>query len=144
MNPKKKKVDNFDSCRDLSGRRLRSVYNEQRLEEWSQRQQEEEKYVQEENKEYDKKKKELQSAIHANNFKLDEKYKLQVQKGASQIADGVKTILNKKREAKLETKLKKKGLDMADLLKESDNEENIMPERTRKRIRLEETELEVK
>ena len=78
MNPKKKKVDNFDSCRDLSGRRLRSVYNEQRLEEWSQRQQEEEKYVQEENKEYDKKKKELQSAIHANNFKLDEKYKLQV------------------------------------------------------------------
>ncbi len=40
--------------------------------------------------------------------------------------------------------MKKKGLDMADLLKESDNEENIMPERTRKRIRLEETELEVK
>ena len=75
MNPKKKKVENFDSCRDLSGRRLRHIQNEQRLEEWAKKKEEEEKFIDEELKEYDKKKKDLQAAIHANNFKLDERYK---------------------------------------------------------------------
>ena len=28
MNPKKNLADNYESCRDLSGRRLRTVYNE--------------------------------------------------------------------------------------------------------------------
>ena len=78
MNPKKTLADNFESCRDLSGRRLRTVYNEQRMEEWKQRQEEEEKFVQRENEDYEKQKKELQKAIHQNNFKIDEKYKLQV------------------------------------------------------------------
>lgn len=59
MNPKKKQVDNFESCRDLSGRRLRNSINEQRLEEWKARQDEEEKYVREENEEYEKNKKNL-------------------------------------------------------------------------------------
>ena len=45
MNPKKTLAENFESCRDLSGRRLRTVYNEQRMEEWKQRQEEEEKFV---------------------------------------------------------------------------------------------------
>ena len=45
MNPKKTLADNFESCRDLSGRRLRTVYNEQRLDEWRARQAEEEKFV---------------------------------------------------------------------------------------------------
>ena len=52
--------------------------------------------------------------------------------------------MSKKREAKLESKQKKKGLDMADLLKDSDNEESMMPERARKRLRLEEKEPEEK
>lgn len=28
MNPKKKGTENFEACRDLSGRRLRNIYNE--------------------------------------------------------------------------------------------------------------------
>jgi hypothetical protein len=51
-----------------------------------------------------------------------------VQKGANQIADGVKEILSRKREQKMESKQKKKGLDMKELLKE-DEEENIVPDR---------------
>ena len=53
MNPKKTLADNYDSCRDLSGRRLRTVQMEQRMDEWQARQQEEEKYVREEVKQYE-------------------------------------------------------------------------------------------
>ena len=63
IKPKAKDDENFEACRDLSGRRLRHVYNEQRLREFHQRQDEEEKYVQEELKEYERSKKQLQGAI---------------------------------------------------------------------------------
>ena len=76
--PKKKYTDNFDSCRDLSGRRLRQVNNEKKLEQWRKRKEEEEKYVEQECKEYEHKKKELQDAIYANKYKIDTKYKQQV------------------------------------------------------------------
>ena len=106
MNPKKKQVENFDSCRDLSGRRLRNTLNEQRLEEWKKRQEEEEKFVREENEAYEKNKKQLQSAMHANNFKIDEKYKQMVQKGASSIAESIRqakeVVSQKKRDGKME------------------------------------------
>ena len=75
MKPKTKGDENFDSCRDLSGRRLRHVNNEQRLKDWQAKKEEEEKYVSEELKEYHKNKKELKNAAHANNFRLDNKYK---------------------------------------------------------------------
>lgn len=125
MNPKKKQEQNFESCRDLSGRRLRNTLNEQRLEEWKTRQEEEEKFVKEENAEYEKNKKHLQQAIHANNFKIDEKYKQQVQKGAKSIAESIKEgkmMNSKKREAKYDQKLKKRGLDLEELLKENQDE----------------------
>ena len=54
MKPKSKGDENFDSCRDLSGRRLRHVNNEQRLRDWQAKNEEEEKYVEEELKEYHK------------------------------------------------------------------------------------------
>ena len=60
------------------------------MEEWKKRQEEEEKFVSEEVKLYEQDKKQLQKAIHANNFKIDEKYKLQVQSGATLIAKSVK------------------------------------------------------
>ena len=37
------KVDNFESCRDLSGRRIRDVNNEIRLKEWKEKQDEKKK-----------------------------------------------------------------------------------------------------
>eukprot|EP00347_Sterkiella_histriomuscorum_P000543 403375447 len=119
MNPKKQQEQNFDSCRDLSGRRLRNTVNEQRLEEWKQKQEEEEKYVREENAEYEKNKKHLQQAIHANNFKVDEKYKQQVQKGAKSIADSIKQGLEiKKRDAKADGKQKKNLFNLNELLED--------------------------
>ena len=54
MKPKAKGDENFDACRDLSGRRLRQVNNEQRLREHQQQQMEEEKNVQSELAEYQK------------------------------------------------------------------------------------------
>ena len=63
IKPKAKEDENFEACRDLSGRRLRHVYNEQRLRDFHQRQEEEEKYVQEELKEYEKTKKQIKGAI---------------------------------------------------------------------------------
>lgn len=121
MNPKKKQEQNFESCRDLSGRRLRNTLNESRLEEWKKRQEEEEKYVKEENAEYEKNKNNLQKAIHANNFKIDEKYKQQVQNGAKTITESIKLgkqMNQKKREIKQDHKHKKKGLDLDELLKD--------------------------
>jgi hypothetical protein len=59
MKPKAKQSENFDACRDLSGRRLRTIYNEQRLEEWNKKKDEEEKFIEEETKEYEKTKKDL-------------------------------------------------------------------------------------
>jgi len=74
IKPKAKEDENFEACRDLSGRRLRHVYNEQRLLDFQKRQEEEEKYVQEELKEYEKTKNQLKGAIQANNYKLDDAY----------------------------------------------------------------------
>lgn len=54
------------------------MYNEQRLNEWERKKEEENKFIEEETKEFEKKRKDLHAAIHANNFKLDEKYKQQV------------------------------------------------------------------
>jgi len=56
VKPKAQQDDNFEACRDLSGRRLRHINNERRIREFHQRQEEEEKYVQEELKEYEQKK----------------------------------------------------------------------------------------
>lgn len=99
MKPKEKQSENFEACRDLSGRRLRNVYNEQRLEEWNKKKSEEDKFIEEETKEYEKTKKDLQAAIHANNFKLDEKYKYEVQNGANIIVESIREIkLNKRNE----------------------------------------------
>lgn len=100
MKPKIKGDENFDACRDLSGRRLRTVNNEQRLQEYQQRQAEEEKYVEEELREYNKNKAALKSAINSNNFKLDDGYKSRVDQttaGMEQsVKAGVKLMLKRK------------------------------------------------
>lgn len=89
IKPKAKDDQNYEACRDLSGRRLRHVNNEQRLKEWEQAQQQENQYVEEELKEYDKKKSELQGAIKANNFKLDDAYKQELARRAKTVAESV-------------------------------------------------------
>ena len=90
MNPKKTLADNYDSCRDLSGRRLRTVQTEQRLAEWRARQEEEEKYVGEELKKYEENKKQIKDNIRGNQYKVDDKYVKMLKSGAKEIEDGVK------------------------------------------------------
>ena len=90
IKPKAKDDQNFEACRDLSGRRLRHINNEQRLKEWEQNQEAENQYVEEELKEYEKKKNELKGAIKANNFKLDDDYKQELTLRAKTVAESVK------------------------------------------------------
>ena len=90
VKPKAQQDDNFEACRDLSGRRLRHINNERRIHEFHQRQEEEEKYVQEELKEYEQNKKQLKGAIQANNYKLDESYVKQVAQSGQEMIESVK------------------------------------------------------
>ena len=90
MKPKAKENQNFDACRDLSGRRLRTVNNETRLNEFQQKQEEEEKYIQEELREYQKNKSQLKSSIAAANHKLDDDYLDKVEKSANEIEASVR------------------------------------------------------
>ena len=104
--PKKKYTNNFSSCRDLSGRRLRQVDNEKKYAEWKAKKEEEEQFIEREQKEYESKKKVLQQAIYANKYKIDDKYKKQLQKSSKSIADGVmKGISKHKRKAPEKSKL---------------------------------------
>ena len=54
--------------------------NEKKYAEWKKRKEDEEKMVEREQKEYEAKKKELQDAIYANKYKVDNGYKSQVKK----------------------------------------------------------------
>jgi len=90
MKPKAKGNENFDACRDLSGRRLRTVNNETRLNEFQKKQEEEEKYIAEELGEYRKNKHQIKSSIAAANHKLDEDYLGKVEKSANEIEASVR------------------------------------------------------
>ena len=90
VKPKATQDDNYEACRDLSGRRLRHINNERRINEFQQRQDEEEKYVMEELREYEKTKKQLKGAIAANNYKLDEAYVKQVARSGQDMAESVR------------------------------------------------------
>ena len=67
-------------------------------------------------REYEQQRGEIQAAIHANNFKLDEGYKQKVAQGAETIGEGVREYTEmRKREKKEKAKNK---LKWEDLLKE--------------------------
>ena len=51
---------------------------EDKLEEWKQKKEEQKKYVEQELKEYEENKNDINNAIYANSFRLDDKYKKKV------------------------------------------------------------------
>jgi len=103
---------NFDACRDLSGRRIRHVNAQQNLEEWQQKQAEEENKIDQELKDFKDKEKQMKAAIHANTYKIDERYKRQLDISANNITNGV--MLGKNR-------VKRKHKDLRKLRMEMDN-----------------------
>lgn len=140
--PTKKYTQNFDSCRDLSGRRLRTVHNEKKYKEWKQRKEEEEKIVEQEQREYESKKKELQAAIYANRYKLDDKYKKQLQKTSKSIADGVMKGIEKAIKNGNNNKGKRKmpEIGILDDLDLDEEKKDLNKENTEKRKKVEEEE----
>ena len=53
IKPGKKAVENFDACRDLTtGRRLGQIQQQERITEWQDKKQKEDKYVEEELQKY--------------------------------------------------------------------------------------------
>jgi hypothetical protein len=101
--PKHPMTNNYDACRDLSGRRVRHVNQRQQLEEWEKKQAEEEKKIEEELKNYKEKEAQMKAAIHANTYKIDERYKAQLDLSATNISNGILLGKNK-------IKRKQKGL----------------------------------
>lgn len=97
--PVKKRTNNFDSCRDLSGRRIRHLNQEKLLREWQSKKMEEEKIIKmynnpDENKKIDDyidsdKKKEL--------VEMNRKYLNDTYKSTDLIVKSVKFVLKKKR-----------------------------------------------
>ena len=87
--PKNPMTTNFDACRDLSGRRLRNVNAIRQLEEWQKKKAEEEKKIEEEVKDYQENQKQIHAAIHANTYKIDDKYKKQIEISTNNISNSV-------------------------------------------------------
>ena len=134
MNPKKTLADNYDSCRDLSGRRLRTVQMEQRMDDWQARQQEEEKYVREEVKQYEEQKRGLKKEMRENQYRVDDRYIKEVKTGASDVEKGVSEgIKMMVKSGGPSVKRKAAGFTLESLLQE---EGDLLPTKKRQKVEM--------
>jgi hypothetical protein len=109
--PRRKINTNYESCRDINGRRLRNVLNEKRLELWGKIKEEEKKVIDAEMKSYHQQRNELEAAIKANVYKLDDQYKKQVVNTSNLIVEGVTASLKRNRKTENLPPNKKKLLE---------------------------------
>lgn len=84
------RVDNFESCRDLYGRRIRDVNNEIRLKDWKQKQEEKKKAQEEQG---------LEVVVPQKRKKVDKEFRKSVEKRKNSVAEAFQQGLKK---AKLE------------------------------------------
>jgi hypothetical protein len=125
--PVKKRTNNFDSCRDLSGRRIRHVNQEKMLREWQGKKMEEEKIIKmynnpDENKKVDEyvdsdKKREL--------IEMNRKYLMEATKSTESIVKSVKFVLKKKRNREEKKIVENEKSDINEPNKKSNNLNNI-------------------
>jgi len=90
--PKHPVTNNFDACRDLSGRRIRHVRAQQDLQNWKNERAEEDIKIEEELEEYKKHEREINAAIKRNDANKDQMvniYKAQLELSANNITNGV-------------------------------------------------------
>ncbi|CAI2363517.1 unnamed protein product [Moneuplotes crassus] len=90
--PKHPMTMNFDACRDLSGRRIRHVRQQQDLENWHKQKAEEEKKIEEELDDFKKHEKEIKAAINNNDRAkelMQKKFKNQLEVSSNDIINGV-------------------------------------------------------
>lgn len=97
--PVKKRTNNFDSCRDLSGRRIRHVNQEKMLHDWQLKKNEEERMVKEfENPEEEKN---IKNYIDHNNkqdvIELNKKFKIESEMSVNSVAKSIKYLMKKKK-----------------------------------------------
>lgn len=100
--PTKKRTNNFDSCRDLSGRRIRHVNQEKMLRDWQQKKQEEEKFIQSFNNpdEEENVKNYIDSENRKDVHKLNKKYLIESTETVNSVSESVKFLLKKKKREK--------------------------------------------
>jgi hypothetical protein len=94
--PVKKRTNNFDSCRDLSGRRIRHVNQEKMLQEWQKKKAEEDKLL----REYetgDNVKEMLIAAKKSETDKLNEKFIQETNNITNSVSASIKYLLKKKK-----------------------------------------------
>jgi len=92
------RVDNFESCRDLYGRRIRDVNNEIRLKDWKQKQ--DEKKITEEEEEEQQKQRQREEEVKVPKKrvkKVDKEFRKSVEKRRSCVAEAFEQGLRKKR-----------------------------------------------
>jgi hypothetical protein len=96
--PVKKRTNNFDSCRDLSGRRLRHVNQEKMVKEWQQKKMEEERLIKQYNNPEDEK--DVKDALDEDKRKevmnLNKKFIVESFETTKSVSDSLK-FLNRKR-----------------------------------------------
>ena len=111
----KKHFNNFDSSRDMNGRRLRDIKNEQRLKEWYRKKRREEEYLRRENAQVEKKEKNME--IEQTYIKIDQEYnqKIKAIQGdmRSIVRSGALKMKNKQKQ-KLALKPLRAGLEDID------------------------------
>ncbi len=106
----KRKTTNFDSSKDLKGRRIRNVENEKKLKEFLSKKKEEDKKVKKKLKKY----KDSEDKKHAKHYeqKLTQEYKQKLEdwegKMGDSIAAGVRNLKRKKEEGKFVVPMNKK------------------------------------
>jgi Arc/MetJ-type ribon-helix-helix transcriptional regulator len=97
--PVKKRTNNFDSCRDLSGRRIRHVNQEKLLREWQQKKMEEERLLNALNNPNEENN--LKNYIESDNKKavnkLNKKYIEESTETTNSISDSIRYLMRKKK-----------------------------------------------
>ncbi len=91
--PKKQMTNNFDACRDLTGRRLRHTLQARRMAEWAEKKEEEEKRIEEEVKLTHQRNTELQKARAATLHKLDNHFFRRVERTDTRVAKALRAGL---------------------------------------------------
>ncbi len=118
--PVKKRTNNFDSCRDLSGRRLRHVNQEKMIHQWQQKKLEEDKFIEDHmNTEGEQNLKE-----HLKNYKgldlsnMEKKFQKDSIDTTNSISNSIKYLLKKRNKVNDSSSNSKKTLDITNIVDE--------------------------
>lgn len=126
--PVKKRTNNFDSCRDLSGRRLRHVNQEKMIHQWQQKKLEEDKFIEE----HMIQEGEENLNDYLNNYKgmdlsnLEKKFQRDSVDTTNSISNSIKYLLKKRKKINDPNNNFKKVINIDNIVEEVETENNFI------------------